>query len=86
MHISGTSKHEDNGIGALPLLEIAKIGRVGAGAARPALTGGSGLLMFPDLSWTPNHCVGDPRYVAFVGDYNGIEIRQSNVPSRPHSM
>jgi hypothetical protein len=55
-------------------LEIAKIGRVGASAARPALTGGSGLLMFRDLSWTPNHRVGDLRYVAFVGDYNGIEF------------
>jgi hypothetical protein len=77
MHISGTSKHEDNGIGARPLLEIAKIGGVGASAAsaaRPALTGGNGLLMFRYLSWTPNHRVGDLRYVAFVGDYNGIEF------------
>jgi hypothetical protein len=77
MHIAGTSKHEDNGIGARPLLEIAKIGGVGASAAsaaRPALTGGSGLLMFRDLSWTPNHSVGDLRYVAFVGDCNGIEL------------
>jgi hypothetical protein len=35
MHISGTSKHEDNGIGARVLLEIAKIGGVGASAATP---------------------------------------------------
>ena len=30
--------------------------------------------MFGHLSWTPNHRVGDLRYVAFVGDYNGIEF------------
>ena len=30
--------------------------------------------MFRDLSWTPNRRVGDVGYVAFVGDYNGIEF------------
>jgi hypothetical protein len=45
-----------------------------ASDARPALTGGSGLLMSRDLSWTPNHRVDDLRYVALVGDYNGIEF------------
>ena len=30
--------------------------------------------MFRDLSWAPNRRVGDVRYVAFVGDYNGIEF------------
>jgi hypothetical protein len=39
--------------------------------------------MFRDLSRTPNHRVGDVRYVAFVGDYNGIEF-DSRMSLRDH--
>jgi hypothetical protein len=30
--------------------------------------------MFQDLPWAPDRRVGDLRYVAFVGNYNGIEF------------